>query len=310
MYSIDRTHHRTSRKIYKSILGAGLFLVIIGGGYFGWKKLHNNTQTFNADTYRYVSLGGGYIFTVPAQYTADGTALPGATLIYPKETDATNGKSLNDLFAAGAVAVQTITELKDNNPEAFNIFVKDVIAADLRKVFKSPTDTRPAKQTEAEALEVYVLGPNGKRLRANYAINFTQPIIVAAQERSDAFVTVSLSMEDLKKSRMKTDVDQAAQAAKEIAEKVKGQKGAELIKTSTTEFKKQKTNEELASMLKESTAYLDRPLTIVGGLFNNQYFIAQLVFEPSAQTEQPTVGIISLRKNGKTWELDGLQLPK
>lgn len=293
------------RKIYLPFLGLALVLAVVG-----YKEIwHKPVEPARLDA-KYVSFDGDYIFSIPAKYTANGTAVSGVAIIYPEKSPPQNGQSLSDLYANGTVAVQPIKELKDNNPQAFSTYVKDVLAADLRKNFKGVTDLRPAKQKDVDANEIYALGEGGKRLQADYAINFTQPVLVVAQDRSDAFKIVGFSMEDLQKSDLKSDIDRAAQAAKETAQRLKDQKVKELRKISTTEFKKQKSEAQLATILKDSNIYLQLPISIVGGLYNGEFFIAQLVFGAKVKGEQPTPGIISLQKIGKTWKLDSLQLPK
>jgi arsenate reductase-like glutaredoxin family protein len=259
---------------------------------------------------KYVSFGGNYFFSVPAKYTADGTVIAGVTVVYPESSPLQNGQTLNDLYLKGAVAIQPIVELKDNNPEAFKNFVKDVLAADLRKTFKTATDLRPTKQKDVEAVELYAVGVGGKRLRADYAIDFTQPVLVVAQDYSEAFKTASLTMEDLKKSSLKPDIDQAAEVTKEIAQMLQKQNSTDLRKNATSEYKKKVTEKQLAESLQSSSKYLQRPISIVGGLYSGKFFIAQLVFEAATAGEQPMPAIVSLQKIGKTWRLDGLQLPK
>lgn len=298
--------YQVPRGIYLPLL----WLVIVLAVGFGYKQIwHKPANPVGLDK-KYVSLGGNYFFSVPAKYTANGTAVPGATIVYPEKLAIQNGQSLNDLYLNGTVAVQAIAELKDNNPEAFKAYVKDVLAADLRKNFKGVTDLRPAKQKDVDANEIYALGEGGKHLRANYAINFTQPVLVVAQDRSEAFKTIGFSMEDLKKSELKPDIDLAAQATKEVAQKLQEQKSAELRKNATTDFKKGMTQQQLTDDIKTAGQYLQRPINIVGGLYNGKFFIAQLVFEPRQKDDPPVAGVVSLKKEGKSWKLDGLQLPK
>lgn len=299
-----KRRQRLPRKIY--LLGLVLVLAI-GLAYSQvWYKPAKPAMVER----KYVSFNGNYLFSIPSKYIANGTAIPGVTLVYPETSPPQNGQSLNDLYANGTVAVQPILELKNNDPQAFMAYVTDVLTAELRKTFNTASDLRPAKQKDVTAAEIYALGEGGKRLRADYAIDFTQPILVVAQDRSDTFKTVGLSMEDLKKSSLKSDIDQAAQAAKEIAQRLKDQKIKELRKSGTAEFNKQNSETQLAATLKDSNVFLQRPISIVGGLYDGKFFIAQLVFEANAQGEQPTPGIVSLQKVGKTWKLDGLQLPK
>lgn len=295
---------RIPRKIYLPLLG--LMLVLAVG--LVYKQVWYKPAKPAVIEARYVSFGGGYLFSIPAKYTADGTAMPGVTLIYPQTLPSQNGQSLNDLYSNGTVAVQPIGELKDDNPQAFTTWVKDVLAADLRKTFEGATDLRPAKQKDALANEVYALGKGGKRLRANYAIDFTQPVLVVAGDYSDAFKTVGFTMEDLKKSSLKSDIDQAAEATKEVAQQLQQQNSADLRKNATAGFKKKMTDEQLADTLNKSSKYLERPINIVGGLYNGEFFVAQVVFEAKTKGEQATSGILSLQKIDKTWKLDGFQI--
>lgn len=297
---------RLPRKIYLPLLG--LVLVLAVG--LAYREVWHKPPKPAAVEAKYVSFSGGYLFSIPAKYTANGTAIPDVTIVYPKTASLQDGQSLSDLYANGTVAVQPIRELKNDNPQAFDAYVTDVLAADLLKNFEGGTDRRLAKQKDAVASEVTAVGEGGKLLRANYAIDFSQPVLVVAQERSDAFKAVGFSMEDLKKSGLKTDIDQAAQATKETAQGLKDQKVKDLRKNATAGFKKKTTEGQLADTLNKSSQYFRRPVSIVGGLYNGEFFIAQLVFEANAQGEQPTPGIVSLQKIGKTWKLDDLQLPK
>ncbi|MBI2589138.1 hypothetical protein HYW35_02970 [Candidatus Saccharibacteria bacterium] len=297
---------RAPRKIYLPLLGLALVLAV---GLAYREVWHKPAKPAVVEA-KYVSFTGNYLFTIPAKYTANGTAIPDVALVYPKASSLQDGQSLNDLYANGAVAVQPIRELKNDDPQAFNAYVTGVLAAELRKTFKAATDLRPAKQKGVDAVEVSALGGAGKVFRINYAIDLAQPVLVVAQDRSDAFKAVGSSMEDLMKSNLKTDIDQAAQAAKETAQGLKDQKIKELRKNASSGFKKKTTEVQLADTLQKSSQYFQRPISIVGGLYNGEFFIAQLVFEVKAAGDQPVPGVVSLHKEGKTWKLDDLQLPK
>jgi len=293
-----------SRKIYLPFLG----LVLVLTAWLIYSRVwHKSVEPAGLDL-KYVSLSGGYLFSVPAKYIANGVTMSGVTLVYPEASPPEDGQSLNDLYLQGTVAVQPIGELKDDNPEAFMTYIKDVLVADLGKIFKGATDLRPATQKDAVTAEVYALGEAGKRLRANYAIDFTQPVLVAAGDRSDAFLTVGFTMEDLKKTSLKSDIDQAAEATKDIAQKLQQQNSVDLRKNATAGFKKKMTEEKLVDTLNKSAQYLKRPINIVGGLYDGKFFVAQLVFEAKTAAEQPISGIVSLQKVDNTWKLDGFQL--
>lgn len=259
---------------------------------------------------KYVSLDGGYLFSIPAKYTSTGAALPGVTLTYPETLGSLNGKSLEELYKVGVVAAQPITALKDNNVKAFKDYVSDTFANDLRESVHSTVDVRYAKQGGIDALKVFALAADGKRLRVVYAINFTQPVMVVASEESDALKVVGGTIEDLEKTKYKFDIDQVVESAKSIAEMLQKQDASGLRRKATGEFNKSVSSDKLKDELKFSTSYLDRSIIVTGGSYNGKLFIAELIFEPKNKDQTPAGGVISLKKESKTWKLDALQLPK
>ena len=296
----NSSRRRSLLLIVMVIAIAGALIVLLG----------NNKNKQTSISPKYASFNGNYLFTIPGGHIANGTAITGATIIYPEASPPKEGQSLNDLYASGVVAVQPIAELKNNDSKAFKAYTKNVLAADLRKNFVGLSDLHEAKQKDTEAAEVYALQKDGKRLRVDYAINFTQPVLVVTQDRSDTYKVVAFSMEDLNKSSLKPDIDRATETAKQVAQLLPKQDSGQLVKLATAKYKKETSEQQLSDSLKQSSQYLQRPINIVGGLYNGNDFVAQLVFQPSIQGQQPVVGIVSLHKTGKAWKLDGLQLPK
>lgn len=298
-------------RLPRNIFVIGIIVIIIAAtaaGYFWNKKWRPKPSA--PEPFRYVNLGSGYMFTVPDQYVADGVTMPGATIVYPKSLALQKGDTFNDLYNKGVVAVEPIAELKDNNLDSFISYTQNNLASALRKLFTGLSDYKQTKQGDVAAAEIFAIEKGGKRLRANMAINFTKPILIAAADYSDAFKTVGYSMEDVKKSRLESDINQASETAKSAAEMLKNQDAKSLVKLSTSDSIKQNTEKQLSDAIKTSEAALKRPITIVGGLYNKEYFIAQLVFKGKTIDELPVLGILSLKKIGKNWKLDGLQLPK
>ena len=72
---------------------------------------------------KYVSFNGGYLFSIPARYVANETAIAWVTIAYPESQPMPSGKKLEELYTTGAVAVQLITQLKDDNEQAFRIML-------------------------------------------------------------------------------------------------------------------------------------------------------------------------------------------
>ena len=297
-----------SQKISLPLL-AFILLLVVGLGSASWQKTHPKPVPVSEVDAKYISLGGGYLFSIPAKYTSTGAAIPGVTIVYPETLDTLNGKNLEELYKAGAVAAQPIAALKDNNVKAFKDYVSNMLAADLGKTMHSAVDVREAKQGNIPGLRVFALANDGKRLRAIYAVNFTQPVMMVASEESDALKVVGSTVEDLKKTKYKADIDLAVQAAKSVAEMLQKQDASGIRKKATAQFNKNVSKDKLAADLKGAT-YLDRSITIAGGSYNGKVFIGELIFEPKTKDQSAVSGVVSLSKQGKNWKLDGFQLPQ
>ena len=300
-----------SRLSNKKIFLAVVVLVIaLGVGYVMKPKKHiSNSPQPGEIVAKYVSLGGDYLFSIPAKYTTNETAINGVTLVYPDSLNI-SGKNLDELYKADAVAVQSISALKDDNAEAFKSYVRDTLANELRKNLHTGSDIRFAKQNGVEALKLFALTNDGKHRRAIYALNYTQPVMLVAKDETDALKIVGSSIEDYKKSKLKTDIDQAALTTKAIVEMLQKQDTSGIATQSTDDFNKNAPKDRLAGELKTADNYLKRSIIIVGGSYNSQGFAAQLMFEPVAKDQSPGSGLVSLRKQGNSWKLDALQLPK
>lgn len=290
-------------------LGGFVFISAISAGYFFWRKTQTKpVEPAGENIAKYIDFKNNYLFSIPDKYAVDGTAMTGITLVYPIEMSSLGGNKLEKLYKSGVVAVEPITELKDNNIKAFQDYAKDTLAVELREELHCLSDVRPVKQNDIEAIKVFALASDGKRLRAVYTLNLSQPIKMTAQEESDALKVVGSTMEDLKTSKSKPDIDRAVQVAEDTLKLMQNQDVAGLRKKGTTEFQRNETTEELTTTLKESALYFDQSVTIAGGSYDGKLFIAQLIFEPKTTNGIRVGGVISLSKQGEEWKLEGFQL--
>lgn len=275
-----------------------------------WQSLHSKSAVPTTQTPKYVSLGGGYLFSVPAKYTVDETIIPGVAVAYPEASPPQSGQTLVQLYDNGTVAVQPITALKDNNAKAFKEYVNGTLASELRKSTHAASDVREAKQGNIQGFRVFAISNDGKRLRAIYAVDFTQPAIMVAKDENDAMKVIGSTIEDLKKTKIKSDIDQVAQATKEIVGMIQNQDVDSVRKRSTDVFNKNETKKDLAAKLKGDTVYLNGSITIVGGSYDGKSFVTQLIFAPKVGEPATGRGTVSLKKQGDRWKLDSLELPK
>ena len=284
-----------------------VFLAVGIGGYEAWQNSNTkHTKTTEIEA-KYISFSGNYIFSIPSGRSVDGVSIPSVALVYAG--DSVQAKNFEELYAAGVVAVQPITALKDDNPKTFKDYVNNTLAADLRKALNSATDVREVKKENPEAFKVFASTNEGKRLRAIYALNLPQPVMMAAKDETDTLKIVGSTMEDLKKSKLKADIDQAALSTKSLVEMMQKLDSSGIMREGSSEFSKSVSQDKLATDLKSSSSYLSRSITIVGGSYNGKDFIAQLIFEPKTKDENPASGVVSMRKSGKAWKLQAIQLP-
>jgi hypothetical protein len=302
---------RSPRKIYLP-LSVGLVLVLaLGLGYkVIWHKPPSGSIKSDELSAKYISFSGGYLFALPAGYVANETAIAGVAIAYPEGLPTLNGKTLEELYALGAVAVQPIAQLKDNNDSAFKDYVNNTLATNLRKTLNSASDVREVSGGKIDAKEVFALDNSGKHLRVVMAINFSQPVLIAAADDSEPFKIIASTIGDLKKSKLKLDIDVATQATKTVLEMLQKQDVLGIRKKATAQFNKSVSNDKLKNDLKSSTSYLERSITITGGSYNGKLFIGELIFEPKASDQFALSGVVSLKKEGNSWKLDALQLPK
>lgn len=268
------------------------------------------SQSTQVGTPKYISLEGGYLFSIPLKYAVDETVVNGVAIVYPEASPPQSGQNLEQLYGNGTVAVQPITTLKDSNVKAFKDYVNGTLASDLRKSMHAAVDVRDAKQGSVPGFRVFALTNDGKRLRAIYAVDFSQPVIMVAKDENDTLKVVGSTIEDLKKSNLKPDIDQASQAAKTILEMAQKQDSSGIKKRATEEFNRSVTNEKLKSELKSTATNLSRPITIVGASYDGKDFTAQLIFNPQTKDGAILSGIASLHKDGKIWKLQAIQLPQ
>ena len=297
----------------KSLLLIAAVLILAAGA--GYSILHNNHnqpggQSVKPNATKYISFGGGFLFSIPAKYAVDETTVRGVAVVYSKDITSLSAKNLDELYSSGAVAVQPVKQLKNSDAKTFKDYVSNSVAADLRKTMNSGSDVRFSKKGDIEAAEVFAILNSGTHLRVTYVLNLPQPVMVVAKEESNAFKIVSSSLEDLDKSNLKPGIDLAAQAAKTVAEMLRRQDTSGIKGKGTTDFNKTVTKDQLVANLSSSAAYLDRKITVVGGTYDVKVFIAQLAFEPKTKGEAPVGGALSLSKQAKSWKLDGFQLPQ
>ncbi len=294
----------------RSLTAVLLVLVVSGIGARVYWRLHHQAlmpTPVTLEHAKYISFDGNYVFSIPEKSVVDGTSLPGNTIIYPDSLSTINGLNIEQLYIAGAVVVQPITDLKDNNKKTFAEYTNGTLASSLRQVMKSATDVRQAKQGSIEANRIFAITNDGKRLRVVYAVDFTQPIAIGASQEHDLMKVVGSTVEDFQTSSIKPDIDEAVAATKQVISLIRAQDVAAITKMSTPEFRSSQTNEQLQTELKILHDQFQRSAAIAGGTYNGTTFLAQFILAPEMKEVPAARGIISLQKTGQTWSVEAIQ---
>lgn len=299
------------------LLVAAVFSLVAGVGYISWRhsSRHQSTlptthQPAKPNATKYISLSGSYLFSIPAKYAVDETVIPGVAVVYSKDITTLPVKNLDELYSGGSVTVQPLKQLKNSNAKTFKDYVSNSVAADLRKTMSSGSDVRFSKKGDTDAAEVFAILNSGTHLRVAYLLNLAQPLMSVAKDESDAFKIVGASLEDLNKTNLKPDIDLVFQTAKTVVDMLRRRDGPGLKSKGSTDFKNNITKDQLIANLNSSSSFLDRSITVVGGSYDGDVFIAQLAFEPKTTDKAPVSGVISLSRQGNNWGLDGFQLPQ
>ncbi len=298
--------HKQSKKTYLVVLL--IIVVCLGVGTFVWHK-YNKTATPVAATVnaRYVSFEGSYTFAIPENRSVDEISIPGVALVY--SGDSVQAKSFDELYANGVIAIQPISALKDNNTEALKKYANDVVTADLRKSLHSASDLQELKQGNIVIEKAYAIDKDGKRLRTIYAFGLTQPVLAAAADEGGALKIISSSIEDFNKSKLKPDIDKAANTTKQILTLAKSKDASGILKQSTGDLRKKMSKDKLSEALQASASRFDGSVAIVGGSYNGNVFIAQVLFRTKNDTTKFATGTVELHKEGDVWKLQAMQLP-
>lgn len=295
------------------LIFVAILILAAGVGYIGWHRHNNHNQSTpgsaKPNVTKFISLDGGYLFSIPAKYAVDATTTSDTVIVYSKDTPVP-GKNLDELYSGGSVTVQPLKQLKNSDAKTFKDYVSNSVAADLRKKMNSGSDVRFSKKGDIEAAEVTAILNSGTILRAAYALNLPQPVIVVAKEESDAFKIVGSSLEDLNRTNLKPDINLAVESAKSLAGMLHRRDASGIKDQGSTDFSKTVNKDQLVANLSASATYLARSITVVGGSYDGQLFIAQLAFGQKTKDEAPVSGALSLSKQGKDWKLDGFQLPQ
>src|SRR3989344_4190977 len=107
-----------------------LLVILVAVGVIMYTRGDSGGKIAKAEHPEYLNFDGNYVFSVPKNYTVDEQSVPGAQLVYTGQIEA---KTLEDVYNASGIAVQSINDLTDHSPKAFKKYVNDNYLPELRK---------------------------------------------------------------------------------------------------------------------------------------------------------------------------------
>lgn len=256
---------------------------------------------------QYLSFGGNYVFSVPKTYSVDEQSIPGIQLVY---TSTISAKNLEDVYNAGGISVQALTELSDHSAKAFKDYVNNTYLEQFKKNDSvKDTQLKFSKENGWDVAHITAT-KDGKSFRFIYVKNGQHPVVVVAKQETDTFKKIEQTIIDVENSDLKSEAESIKQSAKNIAQSAKDQKAPDLYALTTQELKDKTTQSEIAKALDTAKSYTSGNITISGGNYSPGEFTTAIRFvKLDKNDQQPAFGSMILKKVDGQWKLQALSLP-
>ncbi len=269
-------------------------------------KDHRSKPVPVAGLAEYLNFGNSYVYKVPKNYSVDAQSVLGAELIYSGPITA---KTVQDIYDRGGIGTQAL-DIKDHSSSGFKGYVNGSFLSDLKKnLSTNDVKVKFGKANGSDNAQITVK-KDGQQVRFIYLKNGQHPASVIAKTETDVFKVIEQTITDLESSDLKNESDALKQSLQSNIQLVKAQKAPELYSAASPELRSQTSEDQLSTVLKSASSFLNQNITVSGGSYSQASFSAALRFTPPNQDNpQPTLGAITLKKAEGQWKLQGLSLP-
>lgn len=284
-----------------------LLIILVAVGAFIYFRGNSSDKIAKAQYPEYLNFDGSYVFSVAKDYTVDEQSVPGAQLVYTGKIEA---KTLEDVYNAGGLAIQPITDLTDHSGGAFKKYVNDKYLPELKKNL-SATDVQLkfGKANGADNAAITV-SKDGKQNRFIFLKSGLHPAAIVAKQEVSALKDIERTLLDVEKSDLKDQQDSIKNSIKNTAQQIKDQKAKDLFASASSELKLATTEDKLFNALKTATPYTEGSIVISGVSYSPNDFSAVLRFiKLDKNDQQPAVGSLSFKMVDGQWKLEQLTLP-
>lgn len=287
--------------------------VVAVGGYFGFRNVNqaNLIKTANSShsgDARYVSFGADYIFAVPSSFVVDESSIPGVQLLVPANGASLSVSSFDQLFDATVVAVQPVSKIAPKDSKALKDYLEQTVLPDLRKNI-SPDISVTYKLVGKYQSASITVRKDGQQVRWMYAYGGAHPYIITAKEKTDVSTEVATTLLAVGDSVVNGDINVIKKVAQADMSLLIQGKTQELLDSGSNDFKQKILLKDLTTAVSNAGNLLRRNIVILGGTLQNDQFSGQLYFTPPTKDDQPSIGTVTLQKEGGQWKVSGFQLP-
>lgn len=284
-----------------------LVIVLVAVGVFMYIRGNSNDKIAKAQYPEYLNFDGNYVFSPPKNYTVDEQSVPGAQLVYTGKIEA---KTLEDVYNAGGLAIQPITDLTDHSAGAFKKYVNDKYLPELKKNLAASDVQVKFGKTNGTDNATITVNNNGKQNRFIFLKGGSHPAAIVAKQETEALKSIELTLLDVEKSDLKTGQDAIKNSIKDTAQQIKDQKARDIFAGAASELKSATTEDKLTAALKTATPYTEGNIVISGVSYAPNEFSGVLRFTKlDKNDQQPAIGALSFKKVDGQWKLQALSLP-
>lgn len=255
----------------------------------------------------YLNFAGGYVFSVPNEYSVDEQSVPGIQLVY---SGTFTVKTLADIYDVGGISVQALTEF--NKDTKFSEFVDKTFVPNLKKDLASDDVQVKFSNERGEDAARIMAKKDGKAFRFIYLRGGEHPVALVANDENDTLKKISQTVVNVEESALKDEAEPAKQAIKSAVENLQADKVDELYAAAAPELQSRSTKEQVQQALKDASDYVHGNIVIAGGSINDtQGFSVALRFIKLDDKEgkEPAFGSLAIKKVDGQWKLEMLGLP-
>lgn len=284
-----------------------ILILLVGAAAVVYIRGSSSDKIAKAEHPEYLNFDGNYVFSVPKNYTVDEQSIPGAQLVY---TGTITAKTVEDVYNAGGIAVQPITDITDHSGKAFKKYVNDKYLPEFKKnLTVNDVQVKFAEANGADNATV-TAKKDGQQYRFIFLKGGSHPAAIVAKQETDALKNIERTLVDVEKSDLKDQQDSIRNSIKDTAQEVKDQKAKDLYATASSELKSSTTEEELFNALKTAILYTEGNIVISGVSYTPNDFSAVLRFTKlDKNDQQPAIGSLAFKKIDGQWKLQTLSLP-